>query len=457
MEPAPVVATVNYQLQPVICFNGKNWSIFNAAFTNYARQQGFYTMLGDEGANEPNENGDRWRQRMAQATTALTSGWVANNILSAFKHETDDNAHTIWRRLNAHYAHVTDVRQLSLRDRAERYKQSDKEPIMDFLGALNSRVADLAASGQQCDCTYRKQLVRWNCNARYKNLVQQILLINPRQTYEEFTLALLEASADADDFGHAQSNGGAYFSQSNRSRGGRSRHSNSSNRGGATSNFQRGHGGRNAHQHNFSGRNNSGVSFSQGHARNGHRGGGQRNAGGCHACGGRGHIARDCANNQRGNNFRHRAHHSQESNSFISQNTNNTPDFFGRAFVAMQTDYSQSEYDNYDPRLSNYVDDYVMSGAIRQRAQSFSSVLTISTISELGYNSGTESNADDDGTVSLLSDDSLDEILYAAAFSDSESDSESDGNYVYPSDDDLPILDSDDQIHSDTRCSNILL
>ena len=71
---APVVATVNYQLQPVVCFTGKNWSMFHAAFVNYARQQGFYTMLGEEGANEPQENGDRWRQRMAQATTAITSG-----------------------------------------------------------------------------------------------------------------------------------------------------------------------------------------------------------------------------------------------------------------------------------------------------------------------------------------------------------------------------------------------
>ena len=94
-------------------------------------------MLGDEGANEPQENGDRWRQRMAQATTAITSGWVSQHILAAFKHENDDNANTIWRRLNAHYANVTDIRQLSLRDRAERLKQRDNEPMMEFLGNLN--------------------------------------------------------------------------------------------------------------------------------------------------------------------------------------------------------------------------------------------------------------------------------------------------------------------------------
>ena len=90
MEPAPVVATVNYQLQPVVCFNGRNWPQFNAAFINYARQQGFYAMLEEEGAREPEEQADRWRQRMAQATTALTSGWVSQNILSAFVHDRSD-------------------------------------------------------------------------------------------------------------------------------------------------------------------------------------------------------------------------------------------------------------------------------------------------------------------------------------------------------------------------------
>ena len=60
MEPAPVVATVNYQLQPVVTFTGNNWATFSAAFTNYARQQGFYGMLCEEGDNEPNEHVERF-------------------------------------------------------------------------------------------------------------------------------------------------------------------------------------------------------------------------------------------------------------------------------------------------------------------------------------------------------------------------------------------------------------
>ena len=242
---APVVATVNYQLQPVICFTGKNWSIFHAAFVNYARQQGFYTILGEEGVNEPNENADRWRQRMAQATTAITSGWVSQNILAAFRHENDDNANTIWRRLTAHYANVTDIRQLSLRDRAERYRQRDNETMMDFLGHLNMRVADLAASGQQCDSTYRKQLVRNNCNSRFRPLITQILLINPNQSYEDFTLALLEAAADSEEYVHSHNNNDrAYFSNSNRSRGYRGRHEHSNHRSNGNSYGNRNHGGR---------------------------------------------------------------------------------------------------------------------------------------------------------------------------------------------------------------------
>ena len=78
MAEAPIVAQVNYSLQPVVQFNGENWSTFSAAFVNYARQQGFYGMLGDEGAREPEQNAERWRQSMAQATTALCSGWVSD-------------------------------------------------------------------------------------------------------------------------------------------------------------------------------------------------------------------------------------------------------------------------------------------------------------------------------------------------------------------------------------------
>ena len=68
---APVVAQMNYQLQPIVTFNGTNWATFHAAFINYARQQGFYAMLGEEGAEEPENNAQTWRQRMAQATIAL--------------------------------------------------------------------------------------------------------------------------------------------------------------------------------------------------------------------------------------------------------------------------------------------------------------------------------------------------------------------------------------------------
>ena len=122
----PVVASVNYQLQPVVTFNGTNWSVFHSAFTNYARQQGFYQMLGEDGRAEPEGDGaERWRQRMAQATTALTSGWVSSNVLCLFKYENDDNANTIWRRLCDFFGNVKDIRQMSLRDRAERLKQRD--------------------------------------------------------------------------------------------------------------------------------------------------------------------------------------------------------------------------------------------------------------------------------------------------------------------------------------------
>ena len=126
---AEAIANVTYSLQPVVQFNGDNW----ATFLNYARQQGFYDLLGEDGVNEPRENPERWRQRMAQATTALCSGWVSDRVLPVFQYTSDENANSIWRRISSHYNNVTDIRSLSLRDRAEGFKQTDK-PLMDWLG-----------------------------------------------------------------------------------------------------------------------------------------------------------------------------------------------------------------------------------------------------------------------------------------------------------------------------------
>ena len=108
-EALPVAAHVNYSLQPVVQFNGSNWSTFYTAFSNYAGQQGFFGVLGQEGVEEPQENPERWRQRMAQATTALCSGWVSDRILSVFRYNSNEDAHTLWRKLSAHYGNVTDA------------------------------------------------------------------------------------------------------------------------------------------------------------------------------------------------------------------------------------------------------------------------------------------------------------------------------------------------------------
>ena len=155
MEQAPIAANINYTLQPVVVFNGENWSSFSAAFTNYARQQGFFSMLGPDGEREPDDGLERWRRNMALATTALNSGWIDHKILLVFKYSNFDNANIIWKILEMHYANITDIRQLNLRDRVERFRQQPNQHLMDWLGGLNSRVADYAASGHECDDTYR--------------------------------------------------------------------------------------------------------------------------------------------------------------------------------------------------------------------------------------------------------------------------------------------------------------
>jgi hypothetical protein len=143
----PVIANVNYQMQPVVVFDGTNWAVFQSAFENYARQQGFYPMLTEDGRAEPEVNADRWRQRMAQATTALTSGWITDKMLGLWRHSNNDNAYTIYSRIRAYYGEATGLRALTARDRVERYRQGDDEDLVDFMSAMNIRVAELGATG----------------------------------------------------------------------------------------------------------------------------------------------------------------------------------------------------------------------------------------------------------------------------------------------------------------------
>jgi hypothetical protein len=102
-------------------------------------------------------------------------------------------------RMQQFYGRNSDIRKMSLRDRAERYKQGPNESMQQFLGNLNDRVSDLEATGFQCDAAYRKQLVRFNCNNKYKPIVFQILLSNPGATYSQFMMTLLEAVVDGEE------------------------------------------------------------------------------------------------------------------------------------------------------------------------------------------------------------------------------------------------------------------
>ena len=70
-------------------------------------------MLGDDGQAEPDADPERWRRQMAQATTALVSGWISEKILAIFRLNNTDNAHVIWGRLQQHYSNVTDIRSFT--------------------------------------------------------------------------------------------------------------------------------------------------------------------------------------------------------------------------------------------------------------------------------------------------------------------------------------------------------
>ena len=177
-------------------------------------------MLGPEGQEDLGDNTvDRWRQKMAHATTALISGWVSPQILDVFRYSNTDDANTLWRRLQKHYGNITDDRQLTLRDRVERFKQRDGEPFMAWLGGLNSRMAELESSGHDTDDAYRKMILRCNCSDRIRPIVTQLLLLNNRGTYEELCMSLLENVTDNNDRSGGRSQHNSYFGQRNASNG----------------------------------------------------------------------------------------------------------------------------------------------------------------------------------------------------------------------------------------------
>jgi hypothetical protein len=121
--PAPE-NVITYTMTPHVKFDGENWAVFKSAFSDYARQHGFHGELAGTSDDA---------RRLAQATTALCSGWIAPKVLSLFKLSATDTAPVIWARLEAYYGRESDVRKMSLRDRAERRKQGANEPLFDFL------------------------------------------------------------------------------------------------------------------------------------------------------------------------------------------------------------------------------------------------------------------------------------------------------------------------------------
>ena len=359
---------------------------------------------------------------MAQATTALSSGWVEHKVLNVFKYSTFDNANIIWKRLTAHYSNVTDIRQLTLRDKAERCRQRPDQHLMDWIGVLNSRVAELAASGHDCDDTYRKQLVRHNSNDKFKPVIQQILLQNPRSTYEEFLMALLEAAADMEE--PPRQGERAYFMSSRSRARGRRSSNHGRSQGRYQNSFQTNHGGANnqsGYRHSFQGASNRGSRERSMPNRS--------NQGTCSTCGGRGHFSRQCANNrsrgQSRGNFRHRAHHAE------AQDNQTTPDHFGRAFAA-HIDLEE---------LSNNVTSYVSTAfGSTNHTTSFSSVNVSST------------GSDDDSThivsCSSSDDDSFDVLMREASFSSVETipsyNPSDNDDYIFSYDGDGSSQDDDD-------------
>ena len=216
---------------------------------------------------EPQENPERWRQKMAQATTALTAGWLSEKMLNLNRYSNTDNANTIWRRLCNSHSRVTGLKQMQLKDRVERCVQRQDESLADWLAELNMNIASLEASGFNADDDFRKNNVRHSSNEKFRPLITQVALINPDCSYEEFQQRLLEAAADSEE--RSGRRGQAYYAASRgrtsnaRSRNGfRGRRSNSQ-RGrsfSSTANVQQRHSRGRSGGRNYSSRNGRGRS-----------------------------------------------------------------------------------------------------------------------------------------------------------------------------------------------------
>ena len=140
-----VVAVVQHNHQAVILFDGSNAINFTMAFSNFAKQQGFWELV--EGTRLRPNDGDptqeRWDRQNAQALNSLRS-WISPRKLHLFLYSPDDTARDVWQRIERRTGgQGAQARRSEARRRLQQHFQKAGEPLEDWLAGLNERFMDL--------------------------------------------------------------------------------------------------------------------------------------------------------------------------------------------------------------------------------------------------------------------------------------------------------------------------
>ena len=191
--------------QAVTIFDGTNGLNFEMAFSNFARQQGFWDIV--DGTRPRPVDNDRaqqqWDRQNGQALNCLRS-WIAPKKLHLYLYSPEDTAREVWMRIERRTGgQGAQSRRAKARTRLQHHYQQQGEPLEEWLAGLNERFMDL----EKCnfpgmDDMFRKETLLQQIHPMYKNVAQQLDIQMPDASYGDYFNYLLdrvEIDARTDD------------------------------------------------------------------------------------------------------------------------------------------------------------------------------------------------------------------------------------------------------------------
>ena len=184
-----VVAVVQHNHQVVTVFDGNNAINFTMAFSNFAKQQGFWDIVNGttERPDEDERAQERWDRQNAQALNSLRS-WIAPRKLHLFLYSPEDTARDVWMRIERRTGgQGAQARRSEARRRLRQHFQKAGEPLEDWLAELNARFMDLELTNfPGMDDALKKETLLDQVHPTHKLIAQQIDIQVPNSSYGEF-------------------------------------------------------------------------------------------------------------------------------------------------------------------------------------------------------------------------------------------------------------------------------